>query len=606
MPLNSKVDVEDPGDEGREFGNADMLWVLEFALEPSYISEIARKMSDVGVPLGYSVAGPNNTLLVGDDGEPVNSEDDIDRTWADIGENTAVRMVASMVNMLEDSKTVELDTNEVGYDKEEGSVEGESQSIGSPHMAFSGSGVDETKEWRDYKVVHNTKRDPRTAGEHFRDRGLEGVADRVADVVDGSVTIDDKINLIKAISSLGNDTSRYAELIVQDVMERQFRYYEKLVSSDYNDPGVDFYVEDTGRREYGLAIEVSVRWVNPIGTPYIEEKENKAIEYDGDLLIIAPTFADKSLEQYEDTGDDRWHEEPTDEIVHLHEVPGRTEGVYRPFSKTTEVGITTSDEEGGNPVIVPDGRKLRNWLSENGHVGNGYPVVDRDMAGFVDKLDVVKRNFNVVRESEYRHMVRESIEPLLWEFLRPYKIEQFLVDTYWDKGLKQSDIGGLVDFTEGTISDWMGYWGVMRGGTGAPELTSDTKEIWKRMYMGQPPFEEEFSGYRILAEYNRHPLWDLDDWREWYDETDEEGRKESMSSRGSFRDGIDYTVMAGPKDRLLPGYTFIRNTLKDVGVEMRDPDRAPRVPYSAYPGRDALEYMLNRNENTIVEVKSER
>jgi len=606
MPLNSSADLEPDDGGSMEHGNADMLWLLDFALEPSYISELARKMMDAKVPLGLSIAGPNNTVLIDEDGNPINSEDDIERTCADIGENTAVRLVASMVNILEDSKTVEIETDEVGYDKEGGSVEGESQSIGSPHMAFSGSGLEETKEWRGYKVVHNVKRDPSTAGEHFSDRGLDSIASRVGSYVDPSVGFDDKVQLVRAISSLGNDVSRYAELIVQDVMERQFRHYKRLVSSDYNDPGVDFYVEDSDRREYGLAVEVSVRWVNPIGTPYIEEKENKAIEYDGDLLIVAPRFAEKSLEQYESLEDPQWHDEPVSEIVHLHKVPSDTEEVYRPFAKSAEELVEDDDKRGGNPVIIPDSKKLRDWLSSNGHVGDGYPVVERDMAGFIDKLGVVKRNFNVVTESEYRHMVREAMEPLLWEFLRPYKIEQFLIDTYWDKDLSQSDIGSLIGYGSGTVGEWMRDWGVMRRGTGAPELTNDTKEIWKRMYMGEDPFKEQHSGYRIQAEYNRHPMWDLDDWRDWYNRTTEDERKELVSSTGSYRRGIDYTAMLGPKDRLLPSYTFILTTLKDIGVETRPPDEAPRVPYNAYPSKDALEYMLNRNQDTIVEVSEDK
>lgn len=601
MPLSSSYQFDEEDREEYDFGNADMLWVLEFALEPSYISEIARKMMDAEVPLGLRVVGPKGNVLIDEDTNVIDREELVERTWADVEENTAVRMVASMVNMLEESDTVELESEGVGYDVAEDSVEGQSQHVGSPHYSFGGEGLEETKEWRGYKIVHNTKRDPESAGGHFRDFGLDSIADRVNGYVDPEVSFGDKVNLVKEISAIGNNVSRYAEKIVQDVMERQFRHYEKLVTSDYNDPGLDFYVEDVDRRDYGLAIEVSVRWVNPIGTPYIEEKENKAISYDGDLLILAPRFADKSLEKYENLDDPHWHDGPTDEIVHLHQVPGDTESVYRPFAKSTEDFHGYDTETGGNPVIVPDSEKLQEWLESNGHVGDGYPVVESDMAGFLDNLDYVKRNFNVITESEYRNMVREAMEPLLWEFLRPYKIEQFLIDTYWDKDLSQSEIGKLVHYSAGTIGEWMRDWGVMRRGTGAPELSSETKEIWRRMYLGEPPFDEEFSGYRIQAEYNRHPLWSLDDWREWYSDTTEEERKEVMSRTGSFREDIGFTAMVGPKDRLLPSYTFILSTLREIGVETRDPDEAPRVPYSAYPSKDAMEYMLNRNQDTIVD-----
>jgi hypothetical protein len=121
------------------------------------------------------------------------------------------------------------------------------------------------------------------------------------------------------------------------------------------------------------------------------------------------------------------------------------------------------------------------------------------------------------------------------------------------------------------------------------------------MYEGEDPFQEEFSGYRIQAEYNRHPTWDLEDWEEWYQETGPGQRQEIMSTQDSYRENLDYTVMLGVSDRLLPSYTFILSTLDDIGVDIRKPDEAPRVPYSAYPSREALEYQINRNEDTIVD-----
>ena len=69
----SAPDDEQSPDEfgGREFSNSDFLWVLELSLEPSYISEIARKLQDLEMPLGLTVAGPDNNLLLDEDNNVV-------------------------------------------------------------------------------------------------------------------------------------------------------------------------------------------------------------------------------------------------------------------------------------------------------------------------------------------------------------------------------------------------------------------------------------------------------------------------------------------------------------------------------------------------------
>ncbi len=529
----------------------DVARVVELAAEPSYISEIARKLIKH------------------------------DPAW-DIAEITAVEKVSSIVSMLDDRGDINI--YEVGYGT--GDM-GQSQS--SPKRTLSEDEGEWNNQWNAYTLVYSFEE--------------PDVREEYEDIVDTSVDPIDKIQAIEELSSSGNDVSKEAEEIMQDVMKRQFRDYDTVETPDYNDPDVDFYVQDELEREWGLAIEVSVRYVNPIDQPYLDAKQEKAYERDADLLILAPRFTDGLLNQYEDPEDPGWNADPLSDMVHLHRVPPKEPTTYYPFAKKPDE-IDKRDEN-GNPVIVPDGERTQQRLSEVGNVGDAYPVVTGDYSEFISTLDAVGRDKTVLTESQYRNALREAIEPLLWEFLRPYKIEQFLVQTYWDLGMSQSEVGSLVDRSGSTIGRWMREWGIMRRGTGAPELSDETVEIWKRMYRGEDPFQEQFSGYRILAEYNRHPLWSLKDWENWHEDTTEEERKKVMAKQDSEKDNMGYTLMFNPSDRLQPSYSFILRTLKEEGVEIREPDEAPRVPYSAYPSGKALEYMLNKNHETIVDVDNE-
>lgn len=526
----------------------DVAKVLEIAAEPSYISEIARKLIQV------------------------------DPAW-DVAEITAVEKVSIIVSMLEDRGDVNI--YDIGYGT--GDM---GQAESSPKFSLTDDESGHNKKWNGYTLVY------------YYDS--PDIREEYEDVVDLSVDPIDKIQMIEELSSSGNEVSKQAETIMQDVMERQFKHYDTIETPDYNDPDVDFYVEDESNREWGLAIEVSVRYVNPIDQPYLDAKKDKADERDADLLIIAPRFTDNLLNTYEDPDDPGWNADPLSDMVHLHRVPPDRPTVYYPFARTPDEIKESNDS--GNPVIVSDGELARERLSDSGNVGDEYPVVDGDYGDFLTTTEAVGRETVVTTESQYRNSLRESIEPLLWGFLRPYKIEQFLVQTYWEYGMSQSDIGQLVDRAGSTIGSWMRDWGVMRRGTGAPELSEETIEIWRRMYEGEEPFEEEYSGYRILAEYNRHPLWGLDDWKQWYNNTIPEERKEMVAKQDSEKDNLGYTLMFNPTDRLQPSYSFILSTLKDNDVEIRPPDEAPRVPYSAYPSRKALEYMVNKDQDTIVDV----
>lgn len=581
--------------EGGSLTDLDFGLVSDLAVEPSYISEMARKLQRGQFPMGYTVAEAADM-------------DDFDRTWDIVSENTAVRKVAKAVYGLTEQNPEAYTIVRIGYDGDTSESMGESQSIGSSHLSFSEIGFQETSEWRDYVVLNNVSTSPDDIGTSLSDAGLTTMANVLRDMVDEEVSVDEKVDIIQTLSRSGNDLSKLAERVMQDCMERQFKNYDRVEYSDYNDPGNDFLVQDDDRRDYGLIIEVSTRWVNPIGEPYIQSKVDEAIELEEegeettpwDVLILAPRFTQKAIEKYEYSEEGLYHNDPDEGMVHLHRVPVTDPLIYSPFiTDPSELSGSSTD---GNPLIVPDNERLRSHILDYGHVGDDYPIVDSEMGEYSVSMDFVGRKHSLITESHYRNMLREAIEPLLWQFMRPYKVEQFLVQTYWDFGLTQGEAGRLIDRSGSTIGSWMRDWDVIRRGTGAPELSEETKEVWRRMYEGSDPFPQQYSGYRIQAEYNRHPLWGIDDWREWFNETTEDERQEVVASQDSHRDAISYTLMAGAKDRLQPSYTFIISTLKDMGVEIRPPDEAPRGDYNAFPSRDGLEYMLNRDEGTIVDV----
>lgn len=583
-------------EEQFEIGSLDVSMVAEMFAEPSYLSEVARKMMELNAPLGF------------DRGE-LREVESVSRTWGDLSVQKATSFVSLALTILQgESDTERFRVREQGYDGEESAAFGTSQSIGSVHRSIT-SDSDSTREWESYSIVENTM-GPQV-GNALSQEGYQEIGGQMRELVDQTVTLDEKEGMAKLLSRVGNDVSKNVERIMQDVMVRQFRRYDAVEFPRYNDPGVDFAVADGGRREYGLIVEVSSRWVNPIGMPYIRSKLDEALdkEEDGDVenmawdvLILAPRFTEQAMEQYENGEHTTGHTDPESGMVHLHRVPPEETDVYLPSEKTPASFRDDSLGDGGNPVIVPDPDGIRERAKNSGLIGQRYPVVDNSPDSFVETLRRVRRDWSVVRESRFRNQIREALEPLLPNFMRPYRIEQFLLDMYWDKGLSQSDIGRLVDRSGSTIGRWMREFRIMRRGTGAPELSDETREVWRRMYEGQDPFPRQFSGYRIQAEYARHPTWDLDDWDEWWNGTAESQRQETQSLQNNFRDEYDYTVLIGADQRLQPSYTFILSTLRDMGVEIRPPDEAPRVPYNAYPSRDALEYMLNRNENTIVEV----
>lgn len=557
-------------------GQDELESVVEAAVEPGYLSEIARRLRKAEVPFELNDLG------------------NVERTWGDLTHQFSLSRVANIFarddsgsfHLLEDDN---FEVRFVTYD------EGAGQKEASPHATVQDIPNDE---WGDYVIIHNVETSPGDIDN-----------DELLDVIDPTTTIEEKVDEARLLSRVGNEMAELTEVVMQDVLQRQFREYEIVEYPDYNDPDVDFFVVDTDRRDYGLVVEISSRFVNPVDDHYVTTKldsaQKKEQDHDiaVDLLILAPRFTGEGRESgvwdtFENEEDPAWHEEPENQVVHMHRVPDEKPSVYRPFAKSPP---EEDRLERGNPVVVPDGEQTRSRIRNTGHVGNDYPVFDSDYGDFREALGNVHRQYRIISESRYRNQIREAIEPLLWEFMRPYRIEQFLIDTYWNKQLSQSEIGELVDRSASTIGRWMreDKWGIIRRGTGAPELTDETIEIWSRMYEGEPPFPREFSGYRIQAEWNRHPQWSLEDWEEWYQETSPSERRQTVGMQESYSEELDYTILVGADQRLLPSYNFVITTLRENGVEIRPPDEAPRVPYEAYPSRDELEYMINRQVHTV-------
>lgn len=524
------------------FAQDDFAQVLEITVEPMYLSEIARKLDDL-----------------------------FDAGW-NIGKVSAIAGV-----LMSEGR---VDMMEVDYQGTGGQV------VGSIHVTRArGGDREETKEWKPYTIVINDE------------TTVDDVRDEIMEVVNPSLTPEDKARMITTLTSEGNRISKQAEAITQDAMARQFREYETKEFTDYNDEKPDFYVADESRRDFGIHVEVTVRYDNPIGNPYVDSKRESRYDEEGDIVILAPEFAQNILEKYELPSDITWHQSPQNQPIHAHRVPMDRPEIYRPFAQS--VPERFEQERSGFPVILPDGDGTRELLSERGHVGQNYPLVDDSKQEFVDALEHVNRDFQGITESGYRNEVRESIEPLLWEFARPYRIEQYLIDSYWDRGKTQNEIGRMSDVSDRTISRWMSdeKWNIVSRGRNVP-LSDETIEIWSRMYEGRPPFDQiddqGLTGYEVQALYNQHPEFTLEDWESWLALPREE-RAEITSLRSGARDNLSYTLMLNDGERIFPSYGFIINTLRENGVNIE------ANPYNQqgeiFPTGQALEYMLNRQED---------
>ena len=559
--------------------------VEEITVEPMYISEIARKLRSTDLPFKEHEDEDGNVV--------------VDQYWKDFSHLSSVQRVSAIVFLLEDEGRVE--TFDVPYGPDSGQAETSviTDLTGSIETNDEGEAL-----WRPYKIVHN------------EDIRLIEVPDYISPLI-SDVTFDtdvppeevmeSKRNLITELSSWGNENSKDIEHIFEDVLRRQFKHFDEVEYGNYSDPGLDFWVNDTEQRDYSIAYEITARWTNPVDSPYFENKKEKADAKDADLAILGASFTDNLLGKYEDVDGEMWHKDPLAENVHLHHVPEDDPYVYRPFAHTRkerdELDIT-----GGTPVVVQDPHRQKEIMQNQGRVGEDYPVVNNDKERFRKAMDVVMRDYNVITESELRYQIREAIEPTLWRLMKPYMTEQFLVDMYWDTGGRagqlpsQDYIGDLVDRDGSTIGDWMGKgkWDIITRG-GGRKISDETEEIWKRMYLGEDPFPRQYSGYKIKAEYDRFPQWDLNDWRRWFDGNTEQERVEAIRQSDSFRDNLDYMVMVGKQDRLLPSYSLILRRLKQNDVEIRPEDAAPVGTWNAYGDAKTIEWMLNRDYGNVQE-----
>ena len=521
--------------------------VMQVMAEPMFLSEAARKLDAVDDDMAWSVAQVAQVISTVTRG-------------GDYGDR--------------------LEIYDVDYESMT------SQSEGSAHYTLSPEGgLEETDEWKNYTVVHNVAIEP------------DEIDDYIREVIDLTVSVEEKVAQITTVSEGGKEISVNSEKILQDVIERQFRYYDDVEYTEYNDPGLDSVVYDKDNMNFGLAIEITTRFENPVDKPYLDSKLDKAFDRDLNVLVMGPAFTGSVMNQYEQVDDDIWHTGEENSMVHLHRVPHDNPEVYRPFmfqAVDEEDRLTT-----GYPVIVADDNRTRDRLANGSSVGPEYPVVVDSLDDTIRAMENLGREIRVVTESGYRNMVRQALEPLLPEFRRPYLIEQWLIDTYWDQGMTTSEIGSLAGVSGRTIRRWMGdqHWDIVTRGTRTP--ISDKKlEIWKRMYRGDDPFEREYTGYEIQYLYNRHPQYTLDDWREWVDKTDAE-KARIMSQRFNPSDNYTYTLMVTEGDRLFPSYSFVIEALRREGVEIREGYLGDAGLVA--PTQQALEYMLNVGFERLVD-----
>ena len=327
----------------------------------------------------------------------------------------------------------------------------------------------------------------------------------------------------------------------------------------------------------------------------MQSKTDDAFDRDYDLVILAPMFTSGVMERRERIGDEDWHVDPEGEMVHVHRVPHESPEVYRPFVSSP---IPDDDElTEGFPVIISDSERVKRSVGSRLGDTVSYPVVSSDRDNITDNLRYVEREYRTIAESGYRTQLREAIEPLLYEFSRPYTIEQWLIDTYWDKGLNSNEIGRLVDVSGRTIRRWMDdrRWDIVTRGTNTP-LSEGVLDIWKAMYRGEDPFPREMTGYEIRTLYNRFPQYELSDWREWYNLTEQE-RSRRLSQRSSAGDRVTYSIATTEGDRLFPSYSFIINKLRSEGIDIREGFFGETG--TVMPTGSALEYMLNTGITTL-------
>lgn len=362
----------------QEVGQLDVSLVSDLTIEPRYISEIARTLRELNLPRGM-----NRDQLEGLEFFP--------ETWGQISHNNALtRVMIALDNLTSDSPD-EYDVYHYDYDVEDRFVPGSSQRVGSMHLERSEEGLSETKKWRSYSVIHNVSDRLEDAGSLLDETGWNELANKLRREINPIVTVEDKLNRIRTVSRTGNEQSRLIENLMQgqlgNIVTRSGEPVGEMGLTGYSDPSVDFYAidfttPDGTKFDNGLIVEITSRWVNPIGDPYISSKSNSSIELEKehgvtfDVIVIAPKFADGMKERYE-----------TSDIIYLKEFPTRE----------------------GNPVVIQDSPQVRGGLSQSPRVGDDYPVVDRDFNRYIETLNMLNREYTVLPEWDYRQTIEEMV-----------------------------------------------------------------------------------------------------------------------------------------------------------------------------------------------------
>lgn len=301
----------------------DVAKVAELAVEPSYISEIARKLESV------------------------------DSQFDETNHLNNVQFVARAVQGLESEGSVVVERPDLGGQKQ-----------GSQHESLADG---ETGGWREYTIVHTQNTD------------FDDVRDLFKGVVDPDMTVGEKREIVEFLSRQGNNMAEVSEEVVQDQLGV---LYDNVEVSGYNTSDIDATVE---LEEKAYAVEVSVRWVNPVGVPYINSKLNHLADKEAeigkevDLIVMAPVFTRSVWDRYDDT-----------RFIHLRELPARGQGT---------------------PVIIfEEGESL---ASTEALLGDRFPIVAEDFETFRNDLDDVFREFNVVSERVYRAQIVNIVQGIV-------------------------------------------------------------------------------------------------------------------------------------------------------------------------------------------------
>lgn len=293
-----------PSDE-RMWENVDqerVAKVAEMAVEPAWISEIARKLRTA------------------------------DAGWSSMSWHQSIRQVAKDVQAL--YQTGEVDVVRQGYGDWGG------QEVGSATFEWREDDLVSTSSWNRYTFVHNT------------DTPYQNVRPSFERFVDPDITLEEKMGMASVLSERYNEMSRDVEKILDDHLNVIITNPEVAEMSDYSDPGIDLYLEDFnagpsggGKVKHGLAVEVSTRWVNPVDTGYVGKKLNKVKEKEEerdvpvDLLVMAPRFTGTTEDRYEDS-----------DVVTLRELPLDPTG--NPIIMPDDAGV--QEQFGGSGVVGPE------------------------------------------------------------------------------------------------------------------------------------------------------------------------------------------------------------------------------------------------------------